>query len=142
MSVPASVSRVIKVLTCALTRLSEDRSKRSVSSASSSRTRASPISIMIVRPLGSSMRLWGLTSRWMTPMAWAYSSAAAASLMTRGIDRRKRTRLLDAPRQVQPFHERHRLVDQVSLLIDVVRHDDVRMAQRQAGLGLAEETTD
>ena len=96
-------------------------------------TRARPRSSTRTVPEGSSIRLPGLTSRWMIPCACAASSPRAAWIdaVQRHLDR-QRADLADQAVEVVPLDVLHRQELDPPVLVGLDRRDDVGVVSRAA----------
>ena len=85
---------------------------------------------------GASSTFAGLTSRWTSPCACAWPSAAQSwrAIVDRGVDRGRR--LLAQRAAGDQLHHQE---EAAGLLADVVDRDDVRVVERGGGARLAQE---
>ena len=80
---------------------------------------------------------WGLTSRWMSPAAWAASSAAATGVSSRSVRAGSSSPPTISSFSVLPADVAHGEEEAVLGLAGLVDGDDVRVVERRLDLALA-----
>ena len=84
--------------------------------------------------------LAGLTSRWMTPRLWAYSSPSQISIARSDFPRQAHfLGPSQPPLEILPFEVLHRQVRLPLVLAEIVDGDDVLVRQLTGGASLAKE---